>query len=125
MLAEDNPINQKLAIRLLEKRGHSVREVLNGRDAVQVIEAESFDLVLMDIQMPEMNGFEATAAIREKEKSTGSAIPIIAMTANALKGDEELCLAAGMDGYVSKPIRTQISQPTQSVLSHARVPHSV
>jgi len=126
LLAEDNPINQKLAIRLLEKRGHSVREVLTGREAVQAIETESFDLVLMDIQMPEMNGFEATAAIREREKLTAAHIPIIAMTANALKGDEEQCLAAGMDGYVSKPIRTQeLFATIESVLSHARVPHSV
>ncbi len=126
LLAEDNLINQKLAVRLLEKRGHSVREVLNGREAVRALETESFDLVLMDIQMPEMNGFEATAAIREREKSTGAHTPIIAMTANALKGDEEQCLTAGMDGYVSKPIRTQqLFATMESVLSHARVPHSV
>jgi two-component system, sensor histidine kinase and response regulator len=79
----------------------------NGREALEELEKESFDVVLMDIQMPEMDGFEATAAIREKEKLTGAHIPIIAMTANALKGDEEKCLQAGMDGYVSKPIQTK------------------
>src|SRR5258708_32420663 len=78
----------------------------NGREGVVDIEKEDFDAILMDIQMPEMDGFEATAKIREKEKATGKHIPIIAMTAHALKGDEERCIEAGMDGYVSKPIRT-------------------
>jgi CheY-like chemotaxis protein len=107
LLAEDNAINQKLALRLLEKRGYIVAVAETGHEAVQALEKERFDLILMDIQMPEMNGLEATAAIREKEKISGAHIPIIAMTANALKGDEELCLAAGMDGYISKPIRTE------------------
>jgi two-component system sensor histidine kinase/response regulator len=107
LLAEDNAINQRLAVRLLEKRGYLVRVSNNGKAALEELERTTYDLVLMDIQMPEMNGFEATRAIREKEKHTGGHIPIIAMTANALKGDEEECLAAGMDGYISKPIRTQ------------------
>jgi two-component system sensor histidine kinase/response regulator len=106
LLAEDNSVNQTLAVRLLEKRGYRVVVVDNGHAAVTTLESEVFDLVLMDIQMPEMNGFEATAEIREKEKSSGLHIPIVAMTANAMQGDEESCLAAGMDGYVSKPIRS-------------------
>jgi two-component system, sensor histidine kinase and response regulator len=105
LLAEDNSVNQMLAVRLLEKRGYRVVVVDNGRAAVEALETERFDLVLMDVQMPEMNGFEATAEIRKKEKSSGLHIPIVAMTANAMKGDEEACLEAGMDGYVSKPIR--------------------
>jgi two-component system sensor histidine kinase/response regulator len=107
LLAEDNAVNQMLAVRLLEKRGYKVSVTSNGREALEKLEKESFDVVLMDIQMPEMDGFEATAAIREKEKLNGGHIPIIAMTANALKGDEEKCLQAGMDGYISKPIQTK------------------
>ncbi len=106
LLAEDNAVNQMLAVRLLEKRGYTVTVAVNGREALAAFEKESFDVILMDIQMPEMDGFEATAAIRAKEKSTGDHIPIIAMTAHSLVGDQERCLAAGMDGYVSKPIRT-------------------
>ncbi len=106
LLAEDNAVNQTLVIRVLEKRGHSVSIAGDGRAALAALEKEYFDVVLMDVQMPEMDGFEATAAIRAKEESTGRHIPIIAMTAHALKGDQERCLSAGMDGYVSKPIRT-------------------
>jgi two-component system, sensor histidine kinase and response regulator len=106
LLAEDNPVNRTLAVRLLEKRGYVVTVAGDGRAAVAAVEKESFDIVLMDVQMPEMDGFEATTAIRQREKSTGRHIPIIAMTAHALKGDEDHCLSAGMDGYVSKPIRT-------------------
>ena len=106
LLAEDNAVNQTLAARLLEKRGYAVSVVGDGRAAIAALEKDSFDIVLMDVQMPHMDGFEATAAIRAKEKLTGGHIPIIAMTAHALKGDEERCLSAGMDGYVSKPIRT-------------------
>lgn len=107
LLAEDNIVNQKLAIRLLEKRGHTVVVAENGRKAVEAFEKERFDLILMDGSMPEMDGFEATVAIREMEKETGNHIPIIALTALALKGDREKCLQAGMDDYVSKPIRRE------------------
>jgi two-component system sensor histidine kinase/response regulator len=106
LLAEDNPVNQTLAVRLLEKRGFNVTVAGDGHAAVAAVEKDSFDLILMDVQMPDMDGFQATAAIREKEKHTGAHIPIVAMTAHALKGDQERCLAAGMDGYVCKPIRT-------------------
>jgi len=103
LLAEDNPVNQKLAVRLIEKRGHSVVAVNNGREAVERVEREPFDLVLMDISMPEMDGLEATAMLRSKHPSEGR-VPIIAMTGHALIGDREMCLRAGMDGYVAKPI---------------------
>jgi two-component system sensor histidine kinase/response regulator len=105
LLAEDNIVNQTLACRLLEKRGHDVTVAGNGKQALAVFEKQTFDAILMDVQMPEMDGFETTAAIREKEKSTGRHIPIIATTAHAMKGDKERCLASGMDGYLSKPIR--------------------
>jgi PAS domain S-box-containing protein len=105
LLAEDNLINQKLTVRMLEKQGHQVVVTNNGREALSALDREPFDLVLMDMQMPEMDGFEATAAIRAKEKTTGKHIPIIALTAHAMKGDRERCLAAGMDAYVSKPIQ--------------------
>jgi len=107
LLAEDNLVNQRLATRLLEKRGHSVVVAANGRETVTAFERESFDLILMDLQMPEMDGFEATTVIREKEKATGSHLPIVALTAHAMKGDREKCLAGGMDGYLTKPIRPQ------------------
>jgi PAS domain S-box-containing protein len=106
LLVEDNAVNQTLAVRLLEKRGYSVKVAGNGRAGVEDSEGEQFDVVLMDIQMPGMDGFEATAAIREREKLTGGHVPIIAMTAHAFRGDQERCLSAGMDDYVSKPIRT-------------------
>jgi signal transduction histidine kinase/CheY-like chemotaxis protein len=105
LLAEDNLVNQTLVVRLLEKRGYTVKVVGDGRSAVEAHESGQFDIVLMDVQMPSMDGFEATAAIRAKEKLTGANIPIIALTAHALKGDKEQCISAGMDGYVSKPIR--------------------
>ena len=106
LLVEDNAVNQTLALRLLEKRGYFVIVASNGREAVAALERDQFDVVLMDIQMPVMNGFEATGAIRAKEKLTGRHIPIIAMTAHALIGDQQRCISAGMDAYVSKPIRT-------------------
>src|SRR6266849_10413161 len=105
LVAEDNPVNQRLVVRLLEKRGHHVVVAGNGREALEVLGKENFDLILMDVQMPEMDGMEATTAIREKEKGTGAHQRIIALTAHAMKGDRERCLAAGMDGYLTKPIR--------------------
>jgi CheY-like chemotaxis protein len=104
LLAEDNPVNQEVALRLLERRGHSVIVAENGRQALTAIGRHKFDLVLMDVQMPEMGGLEATQLIREKEKSTGEHLPILAMTAHAMQGDRERCIAAGMDGYLAKPI---------------------
>ncbi|MGO9129259.1 MAG: response regulator, partial [Bryobacteraceae bacterium] len=107
LLAEDNPVNQKLVVRLLEKRGQNVQTAGNGREALEKLKEADFDLVLMDVQMPVMGGFEATAAVREGEKGTGRHIPILALTARAMKGDRERCLAAGMDGYIGKPIRLE------------------
>ncbi len=104
LLAEDNVINQKLAATILQKMGHIVTIAENGEEALSKIENSHFDVILMDIQMPEMDGFQATRAIREKEKGSGGHIPIFAMTAHAMSGDREKCLAEGMDGYISKPI---------------------
>jgi CheY-like chemotaxis protein len=110
LLAEDNKVNQLVAARLLEKRGHAVVIAANGREALAALDAPGsgrFDLVLMDVQMPDMDGFEATRIIRAGEKSSGRHLSIIAMTANAMKGDEGRCLAAGIDGYVSKPVQVE------------------
>ena len=107
LLAEDNPVNQKLAMRVLEKWGHSVTLAENGREALEALRTGQFDLVLMDVQMPEMDGLAATATIREKERETGGHIPIVAMTAHAMEGDRERFLEGGMDAYVSKPVQTE------------------
>ena len=107
LIAEDNIVNQRLALRLLEKKGYDAAVADNGLKALALLADQKFDLVLMDVQMPGMNGFEATAAIRQQEETTGKHIPVIAMTAHAIKGDDERCLAAGMDGYVSKPIHPE------------------
>jgi CheY-like chemotaxis protein len=104
LVAEDTPFNQKFILRLLERWGYEAIVAENGRLALEAFSKDKFDLVLMDVQMPEMDGLEATAAIRELEKQIGGHIPIIALTAHAMKGDREHCLAAGMDEYVSKPI---------------------
>jgi two-component system sensor histidine kinase/response regulator len=105
LLAEDSVVNQTVAVRLLEKRGHRVTVVNNGQEAVSALQKGTFDIVLMDVQMPVLDGFAATAAIRRAEQGSGRHMTIIAMTAHAMKGDRQRCLDAGMDGYVSKPIR--------------------
>jgi signal transduction histidine kinase/CheY-like chemotaxis protein/ligand-binding sensor domain-containing protein len=107
LVAEDNLINQMLAQRLLEKMGHQVTVAQSGLEALAQVQKRTFDMILMDVQMPEMDGFAATQAIREWEKDLGSHIAIIAMTAHAMKGDYEMCLSAGMDGYITKPINTE------------------
>jgi signal transduction histidine kinase/DNA-binding response OmpR family regulator len=107
LLAEDNRVNQALAMRLLEKRGHTVILAETGRAALAALEKQTFDLVLMDVQMPEMDGLEATRSIRQTERASGRHVPIIAMTANAMIGDKELCVQSGMDGYLTKPLSTK------------------
>jgi PAS domain S-box-containing protein len=120
LLAEDNEVNQELAVTLLVKQGHSVVIANNGLQAVSALEKERFDLVLMDVQMPEMGGFEATGVIRKREQATGAHVPILAMTAHTMKGDRERCLAAGMDGYISKPINIkELTQAIETVASAA------
>ena len=122
LLAEDDSVNQKLAQRLLEKRGFEVTIAGDGRAALRAFEKETFDIVLMDVQMPDLDGIAATVAIREREKLSGGHVPIIAMTAHALKGDEERCVAAGMDGYVTKPIRTvELFAAIDKILSRATI----
>ena len=105
LVAEDNPTNQTLVSALLQQKGHRVSIVGNGRLAADRAVLEPFDIILMDVQMPEMSGLEATALIREHEQTTGAHVPIVALTARAMAGDREQCLAAGMDAYVSKPLR--------------------
>ena len=104
LLAEDNKVNQRLASRMLEKLGYNVEIAENGKEVIQIVEKNDFDLILMDVQMPEMDGFQATQKIRELEQNSNKHIPIIALTAYAMKGDREKCLSVGMDGYLSKPI---------------------
>jgi len=106
LLAEDNRVNQRVASRMLENAGHSVVLAETGKEALDAHAQESFDLVLMDVQMPEMDGWEATAAIRARERPAGLHTPIVAMTAHAMGGDRERCLLAGMDDYISKPVNS-------------------
>ncbi|MGC2657341.1 MAG: response regulator [Bryobacteraceae bacterium] len=120
LLAEDNLVNQKVASRLLERLGHSVRIVGSGCDAVQAAREDRFDLILMDLQMPDMDGIEATSIIRKVEKPTGAHTPIIALTAHAMNGDRDRCLAAGMDGYLAKPM--QISELREELSRVAQAP---
>ena len=140
LLAEDSLVNQKLAVTLLERWGHSVQVVSTGKETVAAVRSDRFDLVLMDVEMPEMDGLDATAEIRTGERQSGGHVPIIAMTAHAMKGDRERCLDAGMDDYVSKPIRAQrlldsiesvvagakpqAETPPQPTASEAMPPHS-
>ncbi len=123
LLAEDNPVNRMLAVRLLEKQGHNVEVAQDGHEALAKIRAGAFDLALMDVQMPGLDGFQATAAIREQEHARGGGhLPIIAMTAYALKGDRERCLVAGMDGYIGKPFRVEdVLKEIDSLSQHAAV----
>jgi two-component system sensor histidine kinase/response regulator len=107
LVVEDNLVNQKLAVAMLEKMGHRVTLANHGLEAMAKWSTASFDLIFMDVQMPEMDGFETTRQIRRQELTRGTHIPIIAMTANAMDGDRELCIASGMDDYVSKPVSRQ------------------
>jgi two-component system sensor histidine kinase/response regulator len=119
LVAEDTAVNQRLIVRLLEKRGHRVTVASDGREAIDALAKTSFDLVLMDMQMPIMDGFEASAAIREREKGLDTHQQIIALTANAMKGDREKCLAAGMDGYLFKPIRPpELDEILETCMKH-------
>ena len=120
LLAEDNAVNRQVVIRLLEKRGHVITVATDGAQAVAMTRKSSFDLVLMDIQMPGMDGYEATAVIRKDEESTGKHLPIIAMTAHAMEGDRQKCLAAGMDDFVAKPIR--VDELVKIIENHDRTP---
>ena len=121
LLVEDNVINQKVASLMLKKKGHVVVTVNNGREAIETLADQDFDAVLMDVQMPEMDGLQATAAIRAGEEGTDRHLPILAVTAHAMQGDREHCLGAGMDGYLSKPIQSaQLLQALADVLSPAR-----
>jgi two-component system sensor histidine kinase/response regulator len=115
LLAEDVAANQMLVVRTLEKRGHLVEVAKNGREAVERVQSMKFDVILMDVQMPEMDGFQATAAVRAM--GNGSYVPIIALTAHAMAGDEEKCLAAGMDGYLAKPL--ELAALVQAVEQYA------
>jgi CheY-like chemotaxis protein/HPt (histidine-containing phosphotransfer) domain-containing protein len=119
LLAEDNTVNQRVATRMLQKQGHSVVAANNGKEALAALRREPFDLVLMDVQMPETGGFEATAIIRAQEMGTERHLPIIAMTAHAMKGDRERCLEAGMDGYLAKPVQAKELQQAIEALFNA------
>jgi CheY-like chemotaxis protein len=119
LLAEDNPVNQKVALAMLTRLGCDATSVGNGAGAVTATMTERFDVVLMDVQMPGMDGLEATAIIRERERDTGDHVPIIAMTAHAMASDRERCLAAGMDGFVTKPVRTD--ELAKALLGYARL----
>jgi len=117
LVAEDNAVNQAVIIRVLQKMGHNPVLAQTGKEALALASAETFDLVFMDVQMPEMDGLAATAAIRESEKNSRTHLPIFAMTAHAMKGDRERCLEAGMDGYISKPVRLSDIEQTLAELA--------
>jgi CheY-like chemotaxis protein len=121
LVVEDNMVNRKVAHFMLEKKGHDISAVENGKEALDAMENNIFDLILMDVQMPVMDGFEATAAIRKKEETTGTHIPIIAMTAHTMKGDREKCLEAGMDEYVTKPLNPEeLSQRIKETMQNKK-----
>jgi two-component system sensor histidine kinase/response regulator len=107
LLAEDNPMNRQIVVELLQTRGHSVKLAANGHEVLQALDRDSFDVILMDVQMPEMDGFETTAAIRNRESESGGHIPIIALTGMATESDRKRCLEAGMDAYLGKPVRAR------------------
>ncbi len=122
LVAEDNSVNRKLAARLLENEGHSVEVATTGQEALAAFERSRFDLVLMDIQMPQMDGLQAAASMREMEREQGTYTPILALTAHAMKGDRERCLASGMDGYLTKPIQpNELFEAIQSVTRSAAI----
>ena len=126
LLAEDNPVNQRLSVHMLEKMGHLVAVAQTGKEALDALQTGKFDLVLMDLQMPEMDGFAATREIRTAEQGRQDHIPVIAMTAHAMKGDREECLAAGMDDYLAKPINSEeLHQVIERVMSAGREPVSI
>jgi CheY-like chemotaxis protein len=121
LLAEDNVVNRRLAVRQIEKYGHAVTAVGTGREALAASAERSFDVILMDVHMPEMDGIEATRQIRQREQATGRHVPIIALTAGAMKQDREACLAAGMDAYLSKPINpTELLATVATVLGSSQ-----
>jgi CheY-like chemotaxis protein len=122
LVAEDNAVNQQVAVGMLERDGHRAAVAANGREALALLEREVFDLILMDVQMPEMDGLETTAAIREREKVTGAHVPIVAVTAHAMKGDAERCLAAGMDAYLPKPLEPRQLRAILARLGGGTVP---
>jgi len=121
LVVEDNVINQKVVVRLLEKLGCRIEVAANGQEALTMLAQMAYDLVLMDCQMPEMDGFAATAAIRQREAHTEQHVPITAMTANAMQGDRERCLAVGMDDYMCKPVKAA----ELAALLHKRIPHAL
>jgi CheY-like chemotaxis protein len=124
MLAEDVPANQQVVATMLKKRGHAVTVADNGREAVELFKRQEFDVVLMDVQMPILDGYQATAAIREIEKQSSKSTPIIAMTAHAMRGDREKCLEAGMDAYIAKPLDAkQLFDLIESIVDDRSVVH--
>jgi CheY-like chemotaxis protein len=126
LLAEDNPVNQRLAVHMLEKMGHLVAMAQTGKEALDALRAGKFDLVLMDLQMPEMDGFAATRKIRKTEQGGQDRLPVIAMTAHAMKGDHEECLAAGMDDYLAKPINSEeLRQVIERVMTARKEPAGI
>jgi two-component system sensor histidine kinase/response regulator len=126
LLAEDNRVNQIVATRMLEKRGHTVVLAETGKAALEAVNNQQFDLVLMDVQMPEMDGLEATMAVRQRERMTGKHVPIVAMTANAMTGDEQRCLHSGMDSFVAKPISVErLFATIESLLIDANAGHAL
>jgi CheY-like chemotaxis protein len=121
LVAEDNAVNRKLAEHLLQRRGHIPILVTNGREATEALLHEGVDLVLMDLQMPEMDGFEATTIVRERDRANGRRTPIIALTAHAMEGDRQRCLDADMDGYISKPVKAvELFEVIDRVMAAAR-----